>query len=136
MPKKKTAKIMSNGRIFLGCKGLAVPFEKVIFYIENEQMKFKPFYPGADVKRGLSAVRACSVNNGYISIVIPGFLRQLFGLSPGDKVHITPSADGGFVVSSIKSSCAVCGASEETVDIDGLFICKGCAEKIKDGIGG
>jgi len=62
-------------------------------------------------------------------IVIPKELRDTFKINTGDAMEIFTNNDG-IVIRKYNPGCALCGGLDDVHNVDGIKICKECAEKI------
>ena len=70
------------------------------------------------------------------SITIPSHVRRDCGISAGDRYEIIPQDDGNIMLERTQGSCFLCKAKGDLMKVDGLLICKSCAERIAGKLGG
>ena len=62
-------------------------------------------------------------------IVIPMEIRRENGIKDGDYLEIS-IIENGILLTPSKKRCKLCGSSSSVACVDGVPICKDCAEKI------
>jgi AbrB family transcriptional regulator, transcriptional pleiotropic regulator of transition state genes len=63
-------------------------------------------------------------------VVVPAELRRSLGIHEGDLLDIS-AEDGRLVLRKVSPSCAICGQTDELVDMHDKHLCKGCVREIK-----
>jgi len=63
-------------------------------------------------------------------IVIPKEMRRGLGITEGDPMNIE-AVPGGVLVSPVNASCVICGSTKDLLTIDGVGVCRNCAEHLK-----
>lgn len=66
------------------------------------------------------------------SITVPSYLRRELGLQPGEKIKIEPDQEGNITLKRIEGSCICCKTSDHLMKVQGLYICKDCAELVAE----
>ena len=64
------------------------------------------------------------------SVTLPRSMRQATGIHPGVPVDIESRDDGTVMIRKRVLSCLRCGSIDDVANVDGIEICKSCAEKI------
>ena len=69
-------------------------------------------------------------------ITIPSHVRRDLGVEVGDRYEIVPQDDGNILLERTQGSCFVCKNKEDLLKVYGLLICKICAGRIAEKLGG
>lgn len=62
-------------------------------------------------------------------IVLPKEIRDANGIKEGTPLQIKVT-DAGLLLSLPDASCVFCHDADDLIDVDGVLMCKTCAEKI------
>lgn len=73
--------------------------------------------------------RSKKMNKGG-GITIPSDIRKLYGFSNDSPVKLEVQADGSIMITPHKRVCLICSSSDNVETIDGIAICKHCAERL------
>ena len=62
-------------------------------------------------------------------LVLPIELRRTHGIAPDDPIEIFVDGDT-IILRKYQRGCTLCGSMGNLIDVDGIAICRDCAEKI------
>jgi transcriptional pleiotropic regulator of transition state genes len=63
-------------------------------------------------------------------LVVPADLRRLLGIRDGDVVEIS-ERDGQLILRKLEPECALCGSSDDLVDLREKHLCQDCVTEIR-----
>ena len=64
-------------------------------------------------------------------VVLPKEICRNLRLETGDQIEIEV-VPAGILLSPVKSSCGICGSTENLLVLDGAAICESCARRLAD----
>jgi len=67
-------------------------------------------------------------------IVLPIDIRRELNLTAGSELQIEVS-DGRIVMTLPEAMCKICGSDKDLVKLDSAYVCRSCAQKMKDILG-
>lgn len=62
-------------------------------------------------------------------VVIPMEMRRGFGIKDDDPLNIQ-AVPAGILLSPLNASCVICGSTEDLLQIEGIGVCRRCAERL------
>lgn len=62
-------------------------------------------------------------------VCLPKEMRRSIGIADGDLLRIEMTKDG-FLITPVTARCVVCGTAKDLLEVDGIGVCRGCADKI------
>ena len=71
---------------------------------------------------------------GKSGITIPKDIRLHLGWKPGISLDMETTEDGALLIRQHCKRCRFCGTIERVHKFQDVFICEGCADKIKEEI--
>jgi AbrB family transcriptional regulator, transcriptional pleiotropic regulator of transition state genes len=63
-------------------------------------------------------------------VVVPVELRRTLGIREGDLLEVT-AEDGGLTLRKVEPECALCGQSDNLIDLREKHLCRECVREIR-----
>ena len=63
-------------------------------------------------------------------VVVPVELRRTLGIREGDLLEVT-AEDGRLILRKVAPECALCGRSDELIDLHEKHLCRECVREIR-----
>src|SRR5882757_2807006 len=63
-------------------------------------------------------------------VVVPVELRRMLGIREGDLLEVT-AEDGGLTLRKVEPECALCGQSDNLIDLREKHLCRECVREIR-----
>lgn len=69
------------------------------------------------------------------ALTVPKDIRLELGFNPGIAVDLTPTSEGGLLITKHVPACRFCGSPDQVITFGGEEICAGCVDKMKEACG-
>lgn len=63
-------------------------------------------------------------------VVLPVEIRRINHIKEGDLLFVN-ATEAGILLTPAKVACAICGSGEDVLTVDGIKLCRNCAERIR-----
>lgn len=64
-------------------------------------------------------------------VLLPLEYRQGHCITSGDSLMIEDTGEG-LLISPLTSRCRLCGSGKDVLTVDGIKVCRGCGEKLRE----